>query len=319
MENQEKKNFIYGKSEMQIIKDNYFLNEIEDKQYEHEEFIDILKSVGLSLEKYEELTKVKFFSEFTEIIEMLLNLIKEKEKIITILQRENDNLNANNFNLNKDNMFLFNQNINLKKELSLINNNNNINNVKNSLTFIKKLNKLNGNQINQKIKDSMHNYKEYLNINQKESKLPTDHIFNIQRVIIESSIDMESSTLREKYEKEKEKIKKENKSEETSLSNGISLKNKDNKSNAIKETELFVKPILEKNVENNNLENNINIQEIENNNNATKKIDSNLYKRNINNKYIGTLISVTSSEFRDGCPGVDSFLSTMKFNETKKN
>ena len=310
-----KKNFIYGKGEMQIIKDNYFLNEIEDKQYEHEEFIDIIKSVGLSLEKYEELTKVKFFSEFTEIIEMLLNLIKEKEKIITILQRENDNLNANNFNLNKDNMFLFNQNINLKKELSLINNynNNNKNNVKNSLTFINKLNKVNENQINQKIKDSMHNYKEYLNINQKESKLPTDHIFNIQRVIIESSIDMESSTLREKYEKEKEKIKKENKSEETSLSNGISLKNKDNKSNAIKETELFVKPILEKNVDNNNLENNINIQEIENNNNATKKIDSNLYKRNINNKYIGTLISVTSSEFRDGCPGVDSFLSTMKF------
>ena len=315
-----KKNFIYGKGEMQILKDNYFLNEIEDKQYEHEEFIDIIKSVGLSLEKYEELTKVKFFSEFTEIIEMLLNLIKEKEKIITILQRENDNLNANNFNLNKDNMFLFNQNINLKKELSLINNyNNNKNNVKNSLTFINKLNKVNENQINQKIKDSMHNYKEYLNINQKESKLPTDHIFNIQRVIIESSIDMESSTLREKYEKEKEKIKKENKSEKTSLSNGISLKNKDNKSNAIKETELFVKPILEKNVENNNLENNINIQEIENNNNPTKKIDDDLYKRNINKKYIGTLISVTSSEFRDGCPGVDSFLSTMKFDETKKN
>ena len=103
------------------------------------------------------------------------------------------------------------------------------------------------------------------------------------------------------------------------MSNGISLKNKDNKNNAIKETELFVKPILEKNVDNNNLENNINIQEIENNNNATKKIDSNLYKRNINNKYIGTLISVTSSEFRDGCPGVDSLLSTMKFDETKKN
>ena len=189
--------------------------------------------------------------------------------------------------------------------MPIINNyNNNKNNVKNSLTFINKLNKVNENQINQKIKDSMHNYKEYLNINQKESKLPTDHIFNIQRVIIESSIDMESSTLREKYEKEKEKIKKENKSEETSLSNGISLKNKDNKNNAIKETELFVKPILEKNVDNNNV---------------TKKIDSNLYKRNINNKYIGTLISVTSSEFRDGCPGVDSFLSTMKFDETKKN
>ena len=325
-----KKNFIYGQGDMEIYKDNYFLNEIEDKQYEHEEFIDIIKSVGLSLEKYEELTKVKFFSEFTEIIEMLLNLIKEKEKIITILQREIDNLNANNFNLNKDNMFLFNQNINLKKQLSSVSNyNNNISNVKNkknSLIFINKLNKINENQINQKIKDSMHNYKEYLNVNQKENKSPTDDILNIQRVIIESSIDMESSTLKEKFEKEKEKMKKENKIEETSLSNGISLKNKENEKKEIKETELFVKPILEKN-ENNNIEKNINIQEIENKSNTnsnsnkiieTKKIDSNLYKKNIGNKYMGTLISVTSSEFRDGCPGVDSFLSTMKFDDTKK-
>ena len=99
------------------------MNEIEDKQYEHEEFIEIIKSVGLTLEKYEQLTKVKYFSEITEIIEMLLNLIKEKENVINILQRENDNLNANNFKLNKDNMFLFSQNINLKKELSVLNDN----------------------------------------------------------------------------------------------------------------------------------------------------------------------------------------------------
>ena len=66
-----KKNFVYGKNEMEIYNDNYFLNEIEDKQYEHEEFIEIVKSVGLTLEKYEQLTKIKYFSEFTEIIEML--------------------------------------------------------------------------------------------------------------------------------------------------------------------------------------------------------------------------------------------------------
>jgi hypothetical protein len=34
---------------------------------------------------------------------------------------------------------------------------------------------------------------------------------------------------------------------------------------------------------------------------------------------MGTIDSVTSSEFREGCPGIDSFLSTMKFDETKKN
>ena len=113
-----KKNFVYGKNEMEIYNDNYFLNEIEDKQYEHEEFIEIVKSVGLTLEKYEQLTKIKYFSEFTEIIEMLLNLIKEKENMINILQRENDNLNVNNFKLNKDNMFLFSQNVNLKNQIN---------------------------------------------------------------------------------------------------------------------------------------------------------------------------------------------------------
>ena len=345
-----KKNFIYGKGDMQIYKDNYFLSEIEDKQYEHEEFVEIIKSVGLSLEKYEELTKVKFFSEFTEIIEMLLNLIKEKERIIIILQRENYNLNADNFKLNKDNMFLFNQNINLKKELSYINNNDNNNiqkNKKNSLLFMNNLNKINEIKLNPKIKDSIHNYKEYLNINQKESKSPTDNLLNIQRVIIESSLDMESSTLKEKFEKEKEKekekMKKENKIEEASISNGISLNAyKDHEKlnfNIKDQNELFVKPILEKNEEknddinnindnlfleqekennelqNDNLENNIN----ENNYISNKKINNNSNKRNMNNnKYMGTIISVTSSEFKEGCPGFESFLSTMKFDETKK-
>ena len=332
-----KKNFIYGKGDIQIYKDNYFLSEIEDKQYEHEEFIDIIKNVGLSLEKFEELTKVKFFSEFTEIIEMLLNSIKEKEKVIIILQREIDNLNADNFKLNKDNMFLFNQNINLKKELSSLTSNNNISilkNKNNSLTFMNNLNKINEIKLNPKIKDSIHNYKEYLNINQKENRSPTDNILNIQRVIIESSIDMESSTLKEKFEKEKEKMKKDNKIEETSISNGLTL-NK-NKENEKLKNNLFVKPILEKNeeieIENYN-ENLLLEQEKEKHNKKddnketddmdkninNKKIDNNYNIKNINNKYLGTIVSVTSSEFREECPGIDSFLSTLKFDETKKN
>ena len=326
-----KKNFIYGKGDLQIYKDNYFLNEIEDKQYEHEEFIDIIKSVGLSLEKYEELTKVKFFSEFTEIIEMLLNLIKEKEKIISILQREIDNLNANNFKLNKDNMFLFNQNILLKKELSSGNNLNVIKNKKNSSIITNNLNKINEIQLNPKIKDSMHNYKEYLNINQKERRSPTDELLDIKRVIIESSLDMESSTLKAKFQKEK--MKKENKIEETSISNGLSYNsNKDlEKKNIKDQNNLFVKPILEKNNEINDINENLLLEKEKakkdeentkldtNKNINNKKIDNSIYKNSINNKYMGTIISVTSSEFRDGCPGVDSFLSTMKFDETKKN
>ena len=289
------------------------------------------------MEKFEELTKVKFFSEFTEIIEMLLNSIKEKEKVIIILQREIDNLNADNFKLNKDNMFLFNQNINLKKELSSLTSNNNISilkNKNNSLTFMNNLNKINEIKLNPKIKDSIHNYKEYLNINQKENRSPTDNILNIQRVIIESSIDMESSTLKEKFEKEKEKMKKDNKIEETSISNGLTL-NK-NKENEKLKNNLFVKPILEKNeeieIENYN-ENLLLEQEKEKHNKKddnketddmdkninNKKIDNNYNIKNINNKYLGTIVSVTSSEFREECPGIDSFLSTLKFDETKKN
>jgi hypothetical protein len=309
-----KKNFVYGKNEMEIYNDNYFLNEIEDKQYEHEEFIEIIKSVGLTLEKYEQLTKVKYFSEITEIIEMLLNLIKEKENVINILQRENDNLNANNFKLNKDNMFLFSQNINLKKELSVLNDNiSNIQNNKNELMPLNTLNKIN---LEPKIKNSMHNYKEY--INQKQKKLPTDKILNIQRVIIESSLDKECSTLKQKFEKEKDKIiddkTKENK--DKFIPNGLSIINE--KENDI-QNNLFVKPILQANedkiIENKNENVNINIENEKNQKNK-KIIGNNMINfKNNNNKYMGTIISVTSSEFREGCKGLESFMSTIKFDD----
>ena len=312
-----KKNFVYGKNEMEIYNDNYFLNEIEDKQYEHEEFIEIIKSVGLTLEKYEQLTKVKYFSEITEIIEMLLNLIKEKENVINILQRENDNLNANNFKLNKDNMFLFSQNINLKKELSVLNDNiSNIQNNKNELMPLNTLNKIN---LEPKIKNSMHNYKEY--INQKQKKLPTDKILNIQRVIIESSLDKECSTLKQKFEKERDKIiddkTKENK--DKFIPNGLSIINE--KENDI-QNNLFVKPILQTNedkiIENKNENVNIDIENEKNQKNK-KIIGNNMINfKNNNNKYMGTIISVTSSEFREGCKGLESFMSTIKFDETKK-
>ena len=313
-----KKNFVYGKNEMEIYNDNYFLNEIEDKQYEHEEFIEIVKSVGLTLEKYEQLTKIKYFSEFTEIIEMLLNLIKEKENMINILQRENDNLNVNNFKLNKDNMFLFSQNVNLKNQINNLNDT--IKNQQADKNSVKSLTDLNHININPQIKHSMHNYKEY--INQKQKKLPTDNILNIQRIIIESSLDKESSTLKQKFEKEKDKIIKATEKEEY-IPNGLSTKPNDinKKEKEIKKQDnLFVKPILEtneeKNMEDNNEDIEINNEQIVKN----KKIGNNIVniKNNNNNKYLGTIVSVTSSEFRDGCKGLESFISTIKFNETKK-
>ncbi len=317
-----KKNFIYGENDIEKFNDNYFLKEIEDKQYEHEEFIDIVKSVGLTLEKYEELRKIKYFSEFTEIIEMLLNLNKEKENIINILQRENENLNANNFKLNKDNMFLFSQNINLKKQLAELNDAIN-NNQKNETSLIP-MNNLNEINLNPKIKSSMHNYKEY--INQKQKKLPTDNILNIQRIIIDSSIDKYSTTLKQKFEKEQKKaiLEKNKINNKELIPNGLTLTtDKDNKVQKINHNNLFVKPILETNeeqIKDNSFidkekddNNNIKINDIKNINN--KKIENNILNQNsINNKNMGTIISVTSSEFRKGCRGLESFMSTIKFN-----
>ena len=317
-----KKNFIYGENDIEKFNDNYFLKEIEDKQYEHEEFIDIVKSVGLTLEKYEELRKIKYFSEFTEIIEMLLNLNKEKENIINILQRENENLNANNFKLNKDNMFLFSQNINLKKQLAELNDAIN-NNQKNETSLIP-MNNLNEINLNPKIKSSMHNYKEY--INQKQKKLPTDNILNIQRIIIDSSIDKYSTTLKQKFEKEQKKaiLEKNKINNKELIPNGLTLTtDKDNKVQKINNDNLFVKPILETNeeqIKDNSFidkekddNNNIKINDIKNINN--KKIENNILNQNsINNKNMGTIISVTSSEFRKGCRGLESFMSTIKFN-----
>ena len=166
----------------------------------------------------------------------------------------------------------------------------------------------------------MHYYKEY--INQKQKKLPTDNILNIQRIIIESSLDKESSTLKQKFEKEKEKVINNTEKEEY-IPNGLSMKpniiNKKEKE-IKKQDNLFVKPILEtneeKNLEDNNNDIEINNEQVIKN----KKIGNNLIniKNNNNNKYLGTIVSVTSSEFRDGCKGLESFISTIKFDETKK-
>ena len=61
--------------------------------------------------------------------------------------------------------------------------------------------------------------------------------------------------------------------------------------------------------------------DIENEKNQKNKkiIGNNMINfKNNNNKYMGTIISVTSSEFREGCKGLESFMSTIKFDETKK-
>ena len=219
-------------------------------------------------------------------------------------------------------MFLFSQNINLKKQLAELNDAIN-NNQKNETSLIP-MNNLNEINLNPKIKSSMHNYKEY--INQKQKKLPTDNILNIQRIIIDSSIDKYSTTLKQKFEKEQKKaiLEKNKINNKELIPNGLTLTtDKDNKVQKINNDNLFVKPILETNeeqIKDNSFidkekddNNNIKINDIKNINN--KKIENNILNQNsINNKNMGTIISVTSSEFRKVCRGLESFMSTIKFN-----
>ena len=51
---------------MPMLCDNYIVKKIVKKQFEHEDFIEILRSVGLCLEQYEKLSKVKTFNKFSE-------------------------------------------------------------------------------------------------------------------------------------------------------------------------------------------------------------------------------------------------------------
>ena len=220
-------------SEVDIFNDIYFKNKINRKQFEHEDFLDILKNVGLNLEKFEILCKIKQNIKFKEIIEMLLNLVKEKERLITILQKENENLNENNFKLNEENIFLKNNNKTKNKN---------------------------------KIKNTINLYKEYIsnNTNKKEEIFLNDNNpinIYIKEINNKKIIDDE----------------KEEKNNDTVINN----KNGKIISTAVKIPNEII----------NNKKN----------------------KKNLN--LVGSLASITSSEFREGCPGPDSFLSTVKFDD----
>ena len=261
------KNKKYEKSD--IFTDNYFISKINRKQFEHEDFIDILKNVGLTLEKFENMSKMKSFAKFTEIIEMLLNLIKDKERQIRILRKENEFLNENNFKINEENILLTNQ---IKLKDTMLKNNNN-------------------DDLNPKLQKTMHLYKEYLNNNQKEDSSPSDIIYDIKPHILE------------KQQKNYYYL------------NGDNSLKKDE----INDTVVYNKDTNEKINIKNNLENNLNINEeniIKKEKSSAVKIPSEIIKNNFgNNKFTGTLVSVTSSEFREGCPGPESFLSTIKFDD----
>ena len=278
--NSKYKKYIEKTEKFSPYNDDYFINKINRKQFEHEDFIEILKTVGITLEKFEFMAKLKSFTKFTEIIEMLLNLIKDKERHMALLIKENEFLNENNFKLNEENILLTNQ---LKLKESLF---------KNSQIKLNNKNSNKENIIEHKLKNTINLYKEYLDNNQKEDSSPTDFIYNIKPTILGNQNVYFSKA----------------------LSNGENLKKKDNNDTIVHNNNENNNDINEENIEKINIdaENNI----TNNKNSTAVKIPNDIAKKNFgNNKFLGTLVSVTSSEFREGCPGVDSFLSTIKYDE----
>jgi hypothetical protein len=268
---------------LSLFSDDYFIKKISRKQFEHEDFIDILKNVGLTLEKFEYMSKLKSYSKFTEIIEMLLNLVKEKERHLSILKKENEYLNENNFKLNEENILLTNK-IKLKEKL-IRNNNQNENN--------------NNSDLNPKLKKTMNLYKEYLDNNQKEDSSPSDVIYDIKPNILKKQMQYT------KILSNGDNFKKEEENNDTIIYNNDYSKNEDKNINNY----------VEENIKNINIKEEGNMA-INNKNITAVKIPNEILAKNFgNNKFLGTLMSVTSSEFKEGCPGPDSFLSTMKFDD----
>lgn len=73
---------------------------------ESEEFNEILKMAGMSLDHFIMLSKNKLYSKLTDAIEFMYKIIVEKNMCINLLEIENENLNAKNYQLNRENMEL---------------------------------------------------------------------------------------------------------------------------------------------------------------------------------------------------------------------
>jgi len=76
-----------------------------------------MKIIGLSLDEFDSFLNDKSLYKLIEALELLNRLLNDKNLQIKILQDENEYLNNKNYNLNKENIFLFQQNIELKKHL----------------------------------------------------------------------------------------------------------------------------------------------------------------------------------------------------------
>ena len=254
------------------------LNEslLDDRKFENEEFLDIIKTVNLTEEEYDKMAKTKIYSKLIETIEMLYTLVKEKNLTLSLVRKENENLNQKNFKLNKENIDIVQENIELKKEITRLKS------LSNSYQMNNKSTSVNISKISQntKIKDAIINYEKFIKNEQQENN---DDILENPKIIEDSgNLGENEDSLEHKSIKHKKKKKKN-----LNASNG-----KSPRSGLINSIKL-----------NENEENNENLESINHD-----KLD----------KLLMTLASVTSSEFREGCKGIDSFMSTIKKEEYEK-
>ena len=77
-----------------------------DYQCDSEDFNEVLKVVGISLDHLVIMSKNKLYSKLTDAIEYIHKMIVEKKVCINLLEVENESLNKKNFTLNKENIEL---------------------------------------------------------------------------------------------------------------------------------------------------------------------------------------------------------------------
>ena len=265
-------------------------DEINYRKFENEEFLEICKNVGLTKKKFEKLSKDNQYSQLTETIELLFKLLVDRNITINLLEKENDNLNKKNFKLNKENMDLFNENLDLKEQINRIKEN--FFNLNNKTTNVSSENSLKINCNNDKIKNTIINYEKFIN----EQQLEKQRISNYNnKKEIDSANDAEdelshNSIIDLKKNKEIKLNESNRKSNQFNLIKTINFNDKKDEDSIISDT---------KTTENNN-------KEEENNNNNNNK-------ENIEN-FGMTIGTITSSEFIEGCKGIDTFLLTIKQN-----
>ena len=239
--------------ENQLVKK--FLIEDPRKKFESEEFVEIIKMVGLTQAEFEKLSKNKQYSKLTEAIEMMFRLLKDKNITLNLLDKENENLTAKNYKLNKDNMILFRENVDLKTSLK---------------------------KSHPTTKSTSHN-SSLINNTSKINVAPNKNI--------EKTLATYKNLLKSQIEQNEH-------------GNDINL---NSNANTLKYNN------SEANIENSENDSIVYTQNIKD---EPEILDESNGKNKMDKKLQMTIESITSSEFREGCKGVDSFMSTVRNNNS---